>query len=96
MQVEFELDIPNAFTPNGDQANDTWNIKVTNSDRVEQAVIRVYDRRGSVIYESIGFDAPWNGMSNGQLVPMDTYYYTIDLNLSYIKKTYKGAVSILH
>ena len=96
MQVEIMLDIPNAFTPNGDLSNDTWNVVITNSDKVENAIIRVYDRRGSIIYETVGFEKPWDGISNGRVLPVDTYYYTIDLNLSYMKKTYKGFVSILH
>ena len=96
MQVEIMLDIPNAFTPNGDLSNDTWNVVITNSDKVESAIIRVYDRRGSLIYETIGFEKQWDGILNGQMLPVDTYFYTIDLNLSYTKKTYKGLVSILH
>ncbi|HZB14516.1 MAG TPA: gliding motility-associated C-terminal domain-containing protein, partial [Chryseolinea sp.] len=95
MNVEISLDIPNAFTPNGDQQNDTWHINLLNTDEVNKAMIKVFDKRGVMIHESIGFEKEWDGSSNGQTLPVDTYYYTIDLNLSYMKKTYKGTVAIL-
>jgi gliding motility-associated-like protein len=96
IEIEISLDIPNAFTPNGDQQNDTWHIDLINADRIDDALIKVYDKRGMLLYEAIGFENEWDGSSNGQMLPMDTYYYTIDLNLSYMKKTYKGSVTILH
>jgi gliding motility-associated-like protein len=96
MEIEISLDIPNAFTPNGDRQNDTWHIDLVNADRVDGATIRIYNKRGALLYEAIGFENEWDGSSNGQTLPVDTYYYTIDLNLSYMKKTYKGAVTILH
>jgi gliding motility-associated-like protein len=95
METEVSLDIPNTFTPNGDMSNDTWHIHTINKDQLDKAVIRVYNKRGLLLYESIGLENDWNGIVNGQQLPVDTYYYTIDLNLSYMKKTYKGAVTIL-
>ena len=96
MEVKISLDIPNVFTPNGDHQNDTWHVDIINSDKVDEAKIRVYDKRGSLLYQATGFEKEWDGISNGQVLPVDTYYYTIDLNLPYMKKTYKGVVSILH
>jgi gliding motility-associated-like protein len=96
METEIGLDIPNAFTPNGDQQNDTWHINILNAAQVDNATIRVYDRRGALLYEATGFENEWDGSVNGQTLPLDTYYYTIDLNLSYMKRSYKGAVTILH
>ncbi len=95
METDVSLDIPNAFTPNGDMSNDTWHIHTINKDQLDKAVIRIYNKRGLLLYESIGLESEWDGVANGQQLPVDTYYYTIDLNLSYMKKTYKGAVTIL-
>ncbi len=96
LETDVILDIPNAFTPNGDRSNDTWRIRATNVNKLDDAIIRVYNKRGLLLYESKGFKTEWDGISSGQVLPVDTYYYTIDLNLSYIKKTYKGVVTILH
>jgi gliding motility-associated-like protein len=95
MEIEIALDIPNAFTPDGDQENDTWNLQVTNTDQVDSAVIRVYDKHGRLLYEAAGFDKMWDGIYNGEVLPVDTYFYTIDMKLSYVKKTYKGTVTLL-
>ncbi len=96
MEIEISLDIPNAFTPNGDHQNDTWHIDLVNANRIDEATIKIYDKRGAVLYQAVGLQNEWDGSSNGQTLPADTYYYIIDLNLSYMKKTYKGAVTILH
>lgn len=92
----IQLDIPNSFTPNGDMANDTWKIRSNNtSDDYEDALIRVYNIRGMMVYESTGLENEWDGNHNGSAVPSDTYYYTINLNLNYTKATYKGIITIL-
>ncbi len=98
LETSVDLDIPNAFTPNGDQANDTWAVQaVTNSDQFDKTVIRVYNKRGVLLHEAVGLktETQWDGTYHGEILPVDTYYYTIDLNLSFINKTYKGAVTIL-
>ncbi len=89
----LEIDIANAFTPNGD--NPYWNIYSPNGlDRYRDALIRVYNKRGTLVYEAKGFDNRWNGNGpDGSTLPPDSYYYTIDLK--YDKKKYKGVVTIL-
>jgi gliding motility-associated-like protein len=96
LETSVELNIPNAFTPNGDTENNTWAIRpVTPTDQFNNTIVRVYNKRGLLVYESTGIEKEWDGTFNGELLPVDTYYYTIDLKLSFIKKTYKGAVTIL-
>jgi len=58
-------------------------------------VIKVFNHRGLTVYESTGFENPWDGTFKGELLPVDTYFYTIDLKLLN-QKTYKGTVTILH
>jgi gliding motility-associated-like protein len=96
MDLQVSLEIPSAFTPNGDRQNDTWHIDLLNADKIDQAHVRVFDKRGALMYESVGFDADWDGFFDGKKLPVDTYYYTIDLNLSYTQKTYKGTVVVLY
>ena len=96
METKVALDIPNTFTPNGDQSNDTWKIRSSNLSQFDEAVIRVYNKNGLLLYEAVGFENEWDGAANGQRLPGDTYYYIIDLKLTYMKQTYKGIVTILH
>jgi gliding motility-associated-like protein len=96
LKTSVELSIPNTFTPNGDSENNTWAVQpVTKSDQFDDTIVRVYNKRGLLVYEAVGLEKEWDGTFNGELLPVDTYYYTIDLRLSFTKKTYKGAVMIL-
>lgn len=94
-QTGMDLEIPSAFTPNNDLANDTWKITSLNSDEPVRTVIRVYDRSGNVVFQTTGLDHEWDGIFNGAPLPADVYFYTIDLDLAYRKVQYKGVVSIL-
>jgi gliding motility-associated-like protein len=96
IESSVSLDIPNAFTPNTDRFNKTWKIRsVGDANRFDKAIVKVYNKRGLLVYESKGLDKEWDGSFNGEALPVDTYYYTIDLNLSYAQKTFKGVVMIL-
>jgi large repetitive protein len=101
VQITFDaptlpIDVPGGFTPNGDGQNDTWSIKLPEGNQTfESAVVRVYNKRGILIFESGGFDREWDGTMNGTLLPADTYFYTIDLHSKSFKNQYKGIVTIL-
>ena len=92
-----DLDIPTVFTPNNDNANDTWRIRASNgSDLAGQLSIRVYNKKGFLVFEANGLSQQWDGKINGQLLPPDTYFYTIELNTPSQNKNLKGIVTILH
>lgn len=96
METDVTVEIPNAFTPNGDPDNDTWQvIAKTNAQQCENAEVKVYNRHGQLLFHSIGIEKQWDGRYNGELLPTDTYFYTVDLNLSYTKKTYTGVVALI-
>jgi gliding motility-associated-like protein len=95
-QAVVSLDIPTGFTPNGDLSNDTWKIiPLKTEDAYTQAHIRVYNKDGIVVYETIGFQNEWDGKVDGELLPADTYFYTIDLNINAPEGYLKGLVTIL-
>lgn len=94
--IVVDLDIPTAFTPNGDFANDTWSIKpLRHSEELSKAIVRVYNKRGYLLFETVGLEKEWDGRLNGEVLPADTYYYTIDFDLQYTRKSFKGIVAIL-
>ncbi|MFN8207167.1 MAG: gliding motility-associated C-terminal domain-containing protein [Bacteroidales bacterium] len=85
--------VPNAITPNGDGSNDTWRIE--NIDDFPKASIKIFDRAGRVVFEvQGGYDNSWNGEDkNGKPLPVDTYYYVIDLGNN--KAAITGFVTII-
>lgn len=91
-----DLDIPTAFTPNSDGANDTWRILAPTSisgSEFADAQIMVFDKRGTVVFDANGLGASWDGTFQGKPLPVDSYYYTIELKQQ--QKRYKGIVAIL-
>ena len=71
------LDIPNFFTPDGDNQNDIWSVK--NREFFPNIEVRIYDRYGRVVAnltEVIG----WDGMYDGKAVPTGDYWYVINAN----------------
>jgi gliding motility-associated-like protein len=82
------VDIPNAFSPNGDAFNETWDIRAgdpqkpasTVRDLYPNAVIQVFNRWGILVFKSNpGYTEPWDGTWNGKQLPVDSYYYILDL-----------------
>lgn len=76
IKVLKEVKVPNAFTPNGDNIHDTWQIKYL--DNYPNATIIVFNRYGQEVYRSVGYSKPWDGTNLGKPLPMGTYYYIID------------------
>lgn len=85
------LVIPNSFTPNGDLINDVWNIKFIN-DYVA-AKIEIYDRNGQKVFNSIGYQKPFDGTFNNRDLPVGVYYYIIILPTQ--NKPITGALTII-
>ena len=86
---------PNMITPNGDGQNDVWvldNLSVI----YPECVVKIFNRWGNLVFESIGYKDNWDGRNNkDEKLPMGTYYYLIELND--IEKTIiKGHVSIIY
>lgn len=69
-------EVPNAFSPNGDGVNDTWNIKYLES--YPGATVDVFNRYGQIVYRSLGYTRPWDGRVQGSPLPIGTYYYIIN------------------
>jgi gliding motility-associated-like protein len=73
------LGIMNTITPNGDQFNQVWKIK--NIELYPNAVIKLYDRWGRLVYaRNGGYQNDFEGKGpNDNPLPMDSYFYVIDL-----------------
>lgn len=72
------LIIPNTFTPNGDDYNDTWVIG--NIELYPNTVVKIFNKWGNEVYSSEGVYVPWDGTFNGNPMPSEVYYYVIVLN----------------
>ncbi|MFN6943613.1 MAG: gliding motility-associated C-terminal domain-containing protein [Cytophagaceae bacterium] len=85
-----ELVIPNLFTPNGDNLNDTYVIRDVNGFQMfDGARMDVYNRWGKLVYRTEHYDNTWDGtdLSDG------VYYYNLQPSCG--EKSYKGWVQIM-
>ena len=82
---------PNAFSPNGDGINDTWQIKYLG--RYPDATVDVYDRYGQPVFHATNYTSPWDGTNKGKSLQIGTYYYII--NPKNGLSTLSGSVTIV-
>ncbi len=68
-------DIPNAFTPNGDNRNDFFNVVY--SGNVEIVDFQVFNRWGQQVYNNSNNKQGWDGTNGGQPAPSDVFLYKI-------------------
>ncbi len=82
--TDIGIKIPEAFSPNGDGAND----KLVFPGLIENypnSQLYVYTRSGQPVYQSVNYLNDWNGttvtstLTNLQIVPTGTYYYVLKL-----------------
>lgn len=67
------------FTPNGDNANDTW--IVIDIDKYPNNETFIYNRWGQLVFNKVGYTGDWNGTNvDGEDLPTAAYFYVIKLN----------------
>lgn len=73
--IDFYLELPGAFSPNGDGINDVLYMETKN---VGEAQVKIFNRWGNLVYETNDISLAWDGTTKGKLQPVDTYAYIIE------------------
>ncbi len=73
------IQIPNAFTPNNDGVNDTWQIKGISDMFQSKTQVYIYDRFGKLLRVLINADDAWNGTNKGAKMPSSDYWFSVQL-----------------
>lgn len=92
----YDIFIPNAFTPNGDGANDTWKI-FGNLPGIKQIEVMVFNRIGEKVFQSNDINFEWDGYFKGVASPNGVYTYTakfVWLN-NHSDNDYRGTITLL-
>jgi len=86
------LDVPTAFSPNGDGQNDEWNIKDLTGN--PDVIVTVFNRWGSEVFKSVkGYTKSWDGTYEDKDAATGTYYYIIDFGNE--KSPVSGTINII-
>ncbi len=95
IEVPYLFFIPNAFSPNEDGKNETFNVK---GEGITEFSMMIFDRWGNFIFYSDDIDKGWDGKANlgSKVAQSDVYVYSIKL-IDLKKKThhYKGIVTLV-
>jgi gliding motility-associated-like protein len=83
--------VPNAFSPNNDGINDVWAIQYL--DSYPGATVKIFDRYGRLVFNTLGYPKPFDGKLNGTNLPIGVYYYIVDPKNG--RKPITGSVTIL-
>lgn len=84
----------NAFSPNDDGINDTWEIENIENGRYDNNRVEIFNRWGQMIWDGKRYDninVVWNGRtSGGAELPSATYFYIATIN----DVIYKGFIEL--
>lgn len=98
VDINFEIaegsyDIPNAFTPNGDQINDEFGL-VTKA-AIENFTCQVFNRWGKLVFETTSHTEFWDGTLNDKALASDVYVYLINFEINDVLYEENGDVTLI-
>ncbi|MFT5780138.1 MAG: gliding motility-associated-like protein, partial [Crocinitomicaceae bacterium] len=89
---EFFFYMPNSFTPDGDEFNNTFKPKGT---PVHEYTMQIFDRWGELLFVTHDIFTGWDGTYRGSQVQSGTYIYKVVVtNLRYEVKEFFGHVNL--
>lgn len=93
------FDIPNAFTPNGDQLNDTFLPVAKCFDFSINYQLQIFNRWGEMVFKTENIEQGWDGKKNGKAQPMDVFVwklnYSFEKDGNIINQVEYGDVSLI-
>ena len=88
-----DIVIFNAVSPNDDGINDVFYI--SKIENYPNSNLKIYNRWGNLVYETIGYDNSWKGtFNNKKELPDGTYYYILELNAIDDQRIFQGYLEI--
>ncbi len=85
--------VPDAFTPNGDEEND---ILFVLGNGIAGMEFYVYDRQGTIVFESRSQEIGWDGTFQGEVMEAGVYAYFVKITYeSGFQEILKGDVTLV-
>ncbi len=88
--------VPNAFTPNNDGKNDV--VKALYKGDMEIKEFSIYNRFGQRVFTTKKLNEGWDGIFEGELQEIGTYYYYLSVICGYKKDVpqfFKGDITLI-
>ena len=91
--VRTLVDVPNAFTPNGDGVNEQVHVRGFGITKMNWMI---YNRWGVLVFQSSSPNDGWDGYYKGVLQPQEVYSYVLDVTFfDGTKVRKKGDITLL-
>lgn len=92
----YDVFIPNAFTPNGDGNNDYFEF-YGNKPAIKQMQVQIFNRIGEKVYESSDLNFKWDGYFKGTLQNPAVYVYVLNLVFydNHVENGYRGSFTLI-
>jgi len=95
-----DIFIPSVFSPNNDGINDALEVFVSVDLPILSYQFSIYDRWGSLIFETDNIEDKWQGDFNEQMLNDDVFVWTLDISINdpikgIINYQNRGEVTIL-
>ena len=74
---EYTVDVPAAFTPNGDGINDMIFVKGWGVDNL--ILFKIFNRYGEIVFETTDKYIGWDGTYKGEMQGVETYTYIVSV-----------------
>jgi gliding motility-associated-like protein len=93
VRATFGFFIPSAFTPNGNNKNDSWYPVFRN---IKEFTCYVFDRWGEIIFVGTKDNPAWDGTYKGTIVQNDVYVYMFTVKDIYDEVyVYRGRITVI-
>ncbi|HEY0262127.1 MAG TPA: gliding motility-associated C-terminal domain-containing protein, partial [Chitinophagales bacterium] len=94
---DYNVYVPNTFTPNGDGTNDYYEIFFQNKGAVKLVEFAAFDRWGEKVFESNDISFQWDGRFHGELMTpgIYTYYLKVVFIDNHVIADQKGSITLL-
>jgi gliding motility-associated-like protein len=86
------LEIPSAFSPNGDGLNDEYRIL---APTLLEFRVQIFNRRGELLFTATEPTFRWNGEYLGQPCPEGVYFYVMRFRTAASTFTRRGTITLL-
>lgn len=90
--------IPNSFTPDGDDYNQTFKPVITSGVDIYDYHLTIFNRWGEIVFESYDVNYGWNGAYGDRgLTQSEVFIWQIEFGetMSDKKRTYRGHVTLM-
>ncbi|MFA6403925.1 MAG: PKD domain-containing protein [Salinivirgaceae bacterium] len=94
VDIKYSVDLPTAFSPNGDELNDRVFVKGWGIQKLLE--FKIFDESGTMVYNSTNIEEGWDGFYHQKWLNPGTYFYLVSVEFyDHSTETKKGYIYLV-